>query len=227
MIIDVFGYPVGIFEPFTREQVSNIRNEMDEYLSEEVGKTILETKSWNANCLTSAPDGHGQEGKDEMHSYEKNDSVVIRAVEDTLHKYLEEIGLNDSIQHPVMFKCAEANCKGCSRDCWVNVYREGHNQDMHWHHGERTGCVFGFVYFLKYDSQKDAKFIFVNPAPDIHVPGFDTCPAFQREFIPEVREGVLMFFPSFMLHRVSTQEIGERITIAGNFFCKAHVDGCK
>jgi hypothetical protein len=227
MITNVFGYPVGIFEPFTPEEVSKIRNEMGEYLQQEVGQSVLKSTDWNANCLTSSPDGHGFEHKN-RHPFIKNDSVIIQTIQDTLTEYLCKLGLKDSIQQPVMFRCGNVDCTGCERDCWVNVYREGHNQEMHWHHGEGDGkdvaeCVFGFVYFLKYDPEKDAKFIYVNPAPNIPVPGFDKCPAFQRETILDVKEGTLMFFPSFMLHRVSTQGSGERITIAGNFFCKSYV----
>lgn len=225
MIVDIYGFPVGIFEPFTSEEVSNIRTHMDALVLQEVGKSVLETKDWNAKCLTSAPNGHGEDAidveKDEiMKTYLTDDSVVVRAVEDTLRTYLSDIGVHDAIGRPTMYKCGDAACAHCFRDIWVNVYREGHSQDMHWHHDENKGCVFGFVYFVKYDPDVDAKFIFVNPAPEIPVPGMEACPAFRREFTPNVREGTLMFFPSFMLHRVSTQVSGERITVAGNFYCK-------
>ena len=88
---------------------------------------------------------------------------------------------------------------------------------------DNTGCVFGFVYFVQYDPNRDGRFTFLNPAPEV---GMDECPAFKREFAPEVREGSLMIFPAFMVHRVSEQndDERERITLAGNYFARHVVD---
>lgn len=218
----VFGFPVGIFKPFTSEQVLKIREELSEYCTQESGKSILTTEHWNANCLTSAPDGWGKDdvvGK--KHPYQE-DTLLVRTVEKTFREYLDANGLGEL--NPVMYKCGKSGCQECPRDCWINVYRDGHFQETHWHHGEKTGCVFGFVYFAKYDRDTDGRFTFVSPAPDLQVPGMCACPAFQREYQPEVTEGAIMFFPAFMLHRVTTQLQGERITLAGNFFCQPTVD---
>ena len=42
----------------------------------------------------------------------------------------------------------------------------GHKQDIHWHPNVEgaTDFLFSFVYFSKYDPDKDAKLVFVNPA---------------------------------------------------------------
>ena len=222
-IIDVFGYPVGIIEPFTPSDVLDIQRDVDAFIRDKKrgeGVTILETTHWNANCLTSAPDGYGKKDDEDVgeeHPYTRDDSIIVRAVKQCLTQYLETIGLGHL--RPAMYKCGKEDCDECFKDCWINVYREGHFQETHWHHENNDGCVFGFVYFIKYDHARDGKFTFVNPAPDLNVEGLDACPAFRREFVPDVTQGTLMFFPSFMLHRVTTQPSdSERITMAGNFF---------
>lgn len=213
--MDVYGYPIGIFEPFTQEQVSKIREEIQAYFHSDENP-ILESVKWNANCLTSSPDGHGREDMPRHQAYHGY-TPLIETVCKCFREYLSNLGLEEL--QPSMYRCGKQECDECVRDVWFNVYRKGHSQEPHWHHGDDTGCAFGFVYFAQYDPEKDGKFIFLNPAPDLKIPGLEKCPAFEREFAPDVKEGTLMFFPAFMVHRVSEQlRDEERITFTGNFF---------
>jgi hypothetical protein len=216
MFVDVYGYPVGIFEPFSRDQVSQIRHKINDFFKREENKSVLKNVHWNANCLTTAPDGHGKG----MIGEKAHDDEILSAVNRCMSEYQSKLGLSLDVS---MYRCKRDDCKeGCPPDIWLNVYRKGDSQEAHWHHGEDTGCVFGFVYFVQYDPERDGRFMFLNPAPDLKVVGLEECPAFQREFAPSVREGSLMIFPAFMLHRVSEQENDERerITFAGNYYAR-------
>lgn len=219
MFVDVYGYPVGIFEPFSENQVSQIRHKVNDFFRREENKSVLKNVNWNANCLTTAPDGHGKE----MMGERPYDDEITSAVHRCMSEYQRELGLNLDVS---LYRCKHDNCKECTPDIWLNVYRKGHFQEAHWHHGDNTGCVLGFVYFVQYDPNRDGRFTFLNPAPDLKVVGLDECPAFKREFAPDVREGSLMIFPAFMVHRVSEQnnDERERITLAGNYFARHIVD---
>lgn len=213
-ITDVYGYPTAICEPFSPTESQTVKEDIEHLVY--VGKSVLKSESWNANCLTSSPNASGDRNTTNQNILDDK-TFLIQTIETCFREYMKQIGLFDHID-PFMYKCGKPSCKDCARDCWINVYREGHAQETHWHHGQDTGCVFGFVYFCKYDHVRDGKFTFVNPAPDLKVPGMEACPAFRREFAPDVREGSLLFFPAFLLHYVTTQISGERITIAGNFY---------
>jgi len=214
----IFGYPVGFYEPFSEERVAEIRREVNEYFKSDE-KSILKSVKWNATCLTSSPDGHGRGDEISLKQPYHAKTPFMEAIHAHMRKYLAENGLE--ALNPAMFRCGDPDCEDCVRDAWFNLYRKGHYQDPHWHHGEKTGCVLGFVYFVQYDPEKDGRFIFINPAPDLRIEGLQKCPAFQKEFSPDVKEGTLMIFPAFMVHRVTKQVSNhERITFAGNFFCK-------
>lgn len=219
-MLHVFGYPIGIFEPFSKERVSKIREEINKYFKSDE-KAILKSVKWNANCLTSSPDGHGRGNEIDLHQPYHADTPLLQAVVKCLGEYLAQNNLDVDKLKPSMFRCGKDDCTECVRDVWFNVYRRGHSQSPHWHHGEGTGCAFGFVYFAQYDPKKDGKFTFINPAPDLQIDALQECVAFQKEFAPVVKEGDLMIFPAFMMHRVTKQMSNhERITMAGNFFCK-------
>lgn len=216
-ITHVYGYPIATFEPFTRHEIDDIRHKIK---SDELAP-LLQSVGWNANCLTTSTHGQGDDREDDVRQcFAEKGTLIMQTVHACLKEFLDAIGIRD--MQPSMHKCGKLACGDdkCSPDCWINVYREGHFQETHWHHGEDVRCVFGFVYFVQYDKERDGKFTFVNPAPDLKVPGLDACEAFRREFVPDVNEGTILIFPSFMLHNVSVQTSGERITIAGNFFVR-------
>ena len=60
--------------------------------------------------------------------------------------------------------------------------------------------MFSFIYFTQYDP----KFVFLNPslAHDIYGDWISTVTAFEPEFSPDILQGDILIFPSFLLHRV-------------------------
>jgi len=108
-----------------------------------------------------------------------------------------------------------------NEDYWINMYKKGHSQELHWHMDRDNGLhvLFSFVYFAKFDHQKDAKLIFINPASPVNCKELEVLPSFADEIAADVKEGQLIIFPNIMLHRVEEQKVdGPRITVAGNLY---------
>ena len=131
-------------------------------------------------------------------------------------KMMEELGINMKISAS---ECGNMQCLEC-RDIWFNKYHKTHSQEIHWHVHNDRDVLFSFAYFAKFDPEKDAKFKFINPMPsEITNETLREHPAFAFDITPDVEEGDILIFPSFLLHRVEEQlEDRQRITISGNFY---------
>lgn len=107
---------------------------------------------------------------------------------------------------------------------WLNQYVQGMYQELHTHvAGPKYGTTFGINYFLKYDPNKDCKFFFYNAKHAIQettgmTEMFENSPwRVDETFFPDVKEGDVIIFPSYLMHGVSLQEnVGERITLTTN-----------
>lgn len=103
---------------------------------------------------------------------------------------------------------------------WMNVYKTFDFQEPHDHIGDTT--QFSCIYFAQYDPKCDAKLYFMNPKMQIHtLIGMDKImnnKNYKGTFYPEMVEGQLLIFPSYMYHGVSVQNCDDnpRITIAAN-----------
>lgn len=204
MISEIYGFPVYV------GKLSNVEKFMQHIQDFKLEKS----DDWNANCLVSSSAGSSalEDQKDPIIDDCIHEEVCLHG-----QHYLKELGVDVKV---TANQCNNQECKEC-RDIWVNKYEKGHSQDLHWHVHEDRKIMFSFVCFLKYDSTKDANFVFVNPIPKhgIHCQKLREHPSFSVTMKPHVEEGTIMIFPPWMLHYVETQKSeGSRITMAGNFY---------
>ena len=103
---------------------------------------------------------------------------------------------------------------------WMNVYKKFDFQEPHDHIGETS--QFSCIYFAQYNPKCDAKLYFMNPKQQIHtLIGMDKImnnKNYNNIFYPDIVEGQILIFPSYMYHGVTVQKCDEnpRITIAAN-----------
>jgi len=111
-------------------------------------------------------------------------------------------------------------------DRWYNIYIKDEYQEYHHHVGfAKKRSDLSFVHFLNYDSNLHGKIIFQDPliiARSSCVDSiFDGC---TDTFIPEVEEGDMLIFPSYLMHCVKPSNISTpdypRVTISGNVKCQ-------
>lgn len=196
MISTVYGFPIY------KVQVDS-KSLMLKEASLNMDK-IGDLSVWEANCLTTST-------KD----YE--DAFNSGYVKDEVTKYANEMMKELAIDLSLSLKiCETKDCTTCD-DIWMNVYNKGHSQETHLHLldiPDRRQPLFSFSYFVKYNPEVDAKFIFVNPNTNI-----DFKELYIQEIPMDVNEGDILIFPSFLLHRVEEQKANQqRITISGNFY---------
>lgn len=203
MIFEIYGFPVykGKF------------SEPEKVLRYIQDCKLEKADKWNANCFTSAECGSNtlSESDNVCINDEIFDEIVRHA-----SQMLSELDIKLSVSPS---ECGRLECKQC-RDVWINKYTEGHNQNMHWHVDRKKGILFSFAYFAKYDPQKDADFVFVNPIPrGICHKEMLKHPSFSIDAKMNVEEGDILIFPCWMLHYVTTQKSKEpRLTMAGNLY---------
>ena len=90
---------------------------------------------------------------------------------------------------------------------WYNAYTGSQFQERHDH----IGAQLSGVYFVQYDPKVHSQFSFVNPFNSLleaSYPKMMDSPRtdnslFMREFSPQVEQGSLIIFPSFMEHKVN------------------------
>ena len=103
---------------------------------------------------------------------------------------------------------------------WINFYRKGAFQEVHNHVG--NGCQLALVYFVNYNKAEDGKFYFYNTNTEIEsadLPSLFNGPlgTFGSVVSPNVAEGDVLIFPSYLHHGVSPHN-GEnlRVTVSCN-----------
>jgi hypothetical protein len=124
-------------------------------------------------------------------------------VEQEISKCIEKFSkdLNIPSEMLTLNECGNNNCNHTmSKAYWLNIYKTGQGQDVHCHTNldddhrlSNSQVMFSFTYFAKYDPEKDAKFVFVNPSP---------APDIFHDWVEMVPEG------------------DQRITVSGNFHKK-------
>jgi len=120
-------------------------------------------------------------------------STIIPYVE----KYIQEINLE--------------KCKYLANIPWVNIYRKHDYQEPHDHINGDNIFSYAYMHRLPPDS---GNFVFLNRNSAINYIGQQDN---QNNFVPKVKEGSLVLFPSSLQHMVTPNNVEEeRITIAGN-----------
>ena len=204
MIAEIYGFPVYM------DKLSDPEKFLRYIQDIKLGKS----DGWNAKCLVSSHDGSSEIGENDIKFI--HDEIFDELC---LHgdRYLQELEIDLKMCPNT---CKDPKCSEC-RDIWVNKYEKGHSQGLHWHVFEGRDILFSFVCFLKFDPDKDASFVFVNPIPRFGVKceKLRENPYFSAAMKPNIEEGSIMIFPPWMLHYVETHKSEEpRITIAGNFY---------
>lgn len=103
---------------------------------------------------------------------------------------------------------------------WYNIYNKNDFQEPHHHIGVYNDTsTLSCIYCLK---KSDAKLYFTNPSyirqklSGIHVV-FDKNENYKEYYYPDIEEGTLIIFPSYLYHGVSPQKSDDqRITIVCN-----------
>lgn len=107
-------------------------------------------------------------------------------------------------------------------EAWLNVYKEGDSQEIHTHTGG-DNCTFSCAYFVQYDPEKDGRFVFYDPRQDFHHGYFSRHYPCTNTWFPDISEGDIVIFPSYLHHQVTTQKNNTgvaRITVSANFIVK-------
>ena len=106
---------------------------------------------------------------------------------------------------------------------WYNISSYGSQQELHQHCGGFPTVVYSAIHYLIFDPQKHKPTAFFNPlyeslVPATH-PSHDHLPDDWKDriFHPEIEEGDMIIFPSYLKHAVEFQQSEEiRATIALN-----------
>tara|TARA_E500000331_G_scaffold165834_1_gene160620 strand:+ start:1010 stop:1618 length:609 start_codon:yes stop_codon:yes gene_type:complete len=110
------------------------------------------------------------------------------------------------------------NCRAYIDESWLNYYIGSENQEEHDH---LPGFYSG-IHFIKYDDGHTAT-RFVNPIYQLYSFMYKDIDLYKnpdfgsQHWSPEVKEGDIIIFPSFLRHLVAPQKSDEhRITLAFN-----------
>ena len=107
-------------------------------------------------------------------------------------------------------------------DPWMNVYGKGSYQEAHQH--VLSGEQLSYCYFSKLP-EGSGKFGFWNEQFRMYCMS-NLCQTLDLDLVewgfPEVKEGDLLVFPSFLTHQVTYHSIDElRVTVSGNMMIKS------
>lgn len=204
MIAEIYGFPVYM------DKLSD----SEKFLRYVQDLKLAKSDGWNAKCLVSSKHGSTEIKENDLNFIHDEifDELCLHG-----ERYLQELGIDIKMSPS---ECKNPKCKDC-RDIWVNKYENGHSQDLHWHVNEEKDILFSFACFLKFDPDKDASFVFVNPIPHhgVKCDKLREHPSFSRAMKPNIEEGTILIFPPWMLHYVETQKSDDpRISMAGNFY---------
>lgn len=168
-------------------------------LSELDTATLSQPTEWNCNVQSSFE----EDSNDDDFSW----NVFAKAIRPNLDEMHEQLGGKPLVQ-----------IKMC--ESWINVYKKGDSQEVHTHCGG-DNTTFSCAYFLQYDPQIDARFIFYNPDQNCHLGYFSRHYPVINTWFPEVNEGDIIIFPSYVHHQVDTQRNYRhdrpRVTVSANF----------
>jgi len=165
----------------------------------ELGTAKLSQPSeWNCTMTSS----FGSDTNDEDFSWQMFNNYIS----DNLREMTMQLGGKPTVN----IKMSEA---------WLNVYKQGDYQEIHTHCGG-DNCAFSCAYFVQYDPEKDGKFVFYDPSQDTHQGYFSRHFPCTNTWFPDVNEGDIIIFPSYLHHQVSPHKNNTgtaRITVSANF----------
>ena len=106
-------------------------------------------------------------------------------------------------------------------DIWYNYYEKGSYQELHEHIADPFQKIhFSCIHYLSYDRGIHTPAEFQDPISAIRAHSLTLDKDFVGDFyIPQVKEGDLIMFPTYLQHRVLPQKLSDipRITLSFNF----------
>ena len=196
----------NIFSPFylhyqVDPKVQPIINKKVHSYRDSFGEKPQQPEGWECKVETSYPSDPPSRDQDEMN--------LRSSFEPYINHARDSIGLS---RRPFVFSS------------WYNAYTGDQFQEKHDH----IGAKLSGVYFVQYDPEVHAQFSFINPLDQLLTATYPElmmsegkCPLFDAEHVPEVEQGSLIIFPSFLVHKVSRSNenyTNPRITFSFNIY---------
>ena len=174
-------------------EVENHQQLKDKLLSELTDDKLSQPKEWNCSVQSSFE-------TDNNFSWD----YFYECIKPNLADMHQQLNGNPLHQ----FKMTEA---------WLNKYERGDSQEVHTHIGA-DNCTFSCSYFAQY-ALNDARFLFYDPDQTKHLGDFTKhYDGVVNTWFPDVREGDIIIFPSWLHHQVDVQRSDTtRITVSANF----------
>lgn len=190
---DIFSVPIMHLPLKEKTFIENLfaGKDFDE-LTKEVGEDFL--SAWNCNLKTS-------------HALDTDNSWVqefISYIQPYVFAYIEK------------HKCTDKSFDVIFDRPWVNLYEYGDNQNLHNHLGSNN--ILSYSYFLHFP-ENSSKISFRNSIRDKNFHGQDSeriLNIIDSFYEPEINEGDLVIFPSWLEHSVHKNKNNKRVTISGN-----------
>ena len=198
MITKIFG--VNIYVDKVKD-----KSKIDDVLSDIDLKTLTRPSDhWNCDCFT----GHSHELINLEESWVQ---VFGNSILPNIQEYINSLIGDQKIDYEMAMQPP-----------WINVYEKNNYQEMHSHVGlAQNTSLFSYAYIHKLpDSSGSFTFQNVNTT-QIYI-GQQHCEkliptAAEARWVPNVEEGTIIVFPSWLEHYVTPNRSEEqRITISGN-----------
>lgn len=124
---------------------------------------------------------------------------------------------------PYLYQYFPRDCDIDIVNSWLNLYNSGHAQEPHHHVNFPDMVNFSGVVFIQYDKEKDGKFYFENMNLDHTVLGYTHIFKQSPVLEPDISEGDIIIFPSFVRHGVRLQKHDtNRLTLSFNLSVMPH-----
>jgi len=151
-----------------------------------------------------------------------NDKIITTYGQEDVNQFLYQSSeLKRQYYDMIKSFCGDDYTIGVS-DVWYNYFHNSEYHEIHDHVSESIDkkCQFACVHYLCYDKKVHKPVYFQDPIYLLrkHSVEFDSHD-YSEEFWPDINEGDLIMFPSYLLHRVEANKPtpnNPRITISFN-----------
>lgn len=118
---------------------------------------------------------------------------------------------------PYLYQYFPSDCEIEIVNSWLNLYNSGHAQEPHHHINYPDFINFSGVIFIQYNKTTDGHFYFENLNLEHTVLGYSHIFNQAPILTPDVKNGDVIVFPSFVRHGVTQQKQDtNRLTLSFN-----------
>ena len=189
MIERLFSIPVYIGRVVNKDAIDEELSKSD--LSVGVRPQIEE---WNCDCKSTF------RSEDAAENWK---GVFYDAIHPNISEYLDSCGPMYSYEYQHV-------------SSWINFYDQGDFQEMHTHQNRSVSFSYSYYHKEPKDWKNASQFKFKSPIENLILNQMEFS-AFHSGFTPNIGEGDLLIFPSWLYHMVTKHKTNERrITISGN-----------